>query len=231
MSKKWLVSILLYISLMLSGCTSNDAPIETTKEDVVKAGLSNIVSKEQSLYFNLLATDGLAAYSLVKLLYEQPEIEDGVKLEYILFTQEYLTKTDIDKRKDNFAVLPFELAIQTMIRIENYKLVGVVKPDGDTAYKLALLVTGDVFELHPELVESFVRQYLQSCSWLTRNPERALAYAESLGLVDIGSPAPAESMVYYNASRSAKAIGAYLTELGYPNDILDLIVEQTVNVN
>lgn len=231
MNLKWLVAFLLCVSLLLSGCTSKNTPITTTKEEVIKSGPSNIVSKEQSLYFNLLATDGLAAYSLVKLLYEQPDIEDGVKIEYILFTQEYLTKTDIDKRKDTFAVLPFEMAIQTMIRIENYKLVGVVKQDGESTYKLALLVTGDVFELHPELVESFVRHYLQSCSWLTRNPERALAYAEYLGLVESGSPAPAETMVYYNASRSAKSIGAYLTELGYPDDILDLIERQTVNVN
>lgn len=231
MKVKWIMSILLCISVMLTGCAPDETPTVATNEEVVKSGPSNVVSKEQSLYFNLLATDGLAAYSLVKLLYEQPEIEEGVKLEYILYSQEYLTKSDIDKNKDNFVVLPFELAIQTMIRIENYKLVGVVKVDGKSEYELALLVTGDVYELHPELVEGFVRQYLQSCTWITRNSERAAAYAEYLEIVESGTEVPALSLVYYNASRSSKAIGAYLTELSYPDDIVRLIEAQTVNVN
>lgn len=229
MKIKGLWVMLFCTILMLSGCTSNLEVTNPPKEEVVKSGSSGALSREQSLTFNCIATDGLAAYSLMQLIYEQPEIMDSVKIEYTLYSEEYLTMPDVDKKKDSFAILPIELAVETMLRHDAYKLVGVIKTDGASDYKLGVLITSDILELHPEFAVGFVNQYLESCTWVTSNPDRALAYAIQLNIVE--SEAPAKTFVYYNASRSVKAIGAFLKTLGYSEEQLMRVEAQTINTN
>lgn len=232
MKLKRLGMFILFTTILFSGCQSNIDLGEPLNEDVVKSGPNSMVSREQSLYFNCLATDGLAAYSLMQLIYDQPEITENVMIEYTLYSEAYLTKTDIDKKKDNFAVLPFELAIETLLRHDTYKLVGVVKTNGESEYKLALLITNDIIELHPEFAEKFVSMYLESCNWVTANPERALAYATQLNIVEsLEQPEIAESVTYYNASRSVKAVGTFLLGLGYTEDQVKRIEAQTIDSN
>ena len=182
MKSKALVCLLGCIILMVTGCQNNLDSNIPKKDEVVKSGTNSMISREQSLYFNCLATDGIAAYSLLQLLYEQPKIMESVMVDYTLYSEDYLTKTDIDKKKDNFAILPFELAIDTLLRHDTYKLVGVVKNNGEPEYRLGLIITNDIIELHPEFVETFVKRYLESCTWVTQNPERALAYAVQLNI-------------------------------------------------
>lgn len=118
----------LTIILIATGCSQ---PIETEEErsstQVASESISSTVNREQSLYFNCIAFEGLASYSLTKILYEQPQIKENIVFEYTIYTDWHLIFNAIEKSEPSLAIVPFKMAVEMLLETDEYQMVGAVK--------------------------------------------------------------------------------------------------------
>lgn len=119
---------LITIILILSGCSQ---PIENQEESsstpVTSESISSTLNREQSLYFNCIAFEGLPSYSLTKILYEQPQIKENIVFEYTIYTDWNLIYNAVEKSEPSLAIVPFKMAIDMLLETDDYQMVGAVK--------------------------------------------------------------------------------------------------------
>ena len=119
---------LLTIILIATACSQ---PIETQEENsstpVASESISSTLNKEQSLYFNCIAFEGLPSYSLTKILYEQPQIKENIVFEYTIYTDWHLIFNAIEKSEPSLAIVPFKMAVEMLLETDDYQMVGAVK--------------------------------------------------------------------------------------------------------
>ncbi|HSN66431.1 MAG TPA: hypothetical protein VLS94_07305 [Fusibacter sp.] len=120
--------LLITIILILSGCSQ---PIENQEESsstpVTSESISSTLNREQSLYFNCIAFEGLPSYSLTKILYEQPQIKENIVFEYTIYTDWNLIYNAVEKSEPSLAIVPFKMAIDMLLETDDYQMVGAVK--------------------------------------------------------------------------------------------------------
>lgn len=119
---------LLTIILIATGCSQ---PLETEEEGsstpVASESISSTLNREQSLYFNCIAFEGLPSYSLTKILYEQPQIKENIVFEYTIYTDWHLIFNAIEKSEPSLAIVPFKMAVEMLLETDDYQMVGAVK--------------------------------------------------------------------------------------------------------
>ena len=113
---------LLTIILIATACSQ---PIETQEENsstpVASESISSTLNKEQSLYFNCIAFEGLPSYSLTKILYEQPQIKENIVFEYTIYTDWHLIFNAIEKSEPSLAIVPFKMAVEMLLETDDYQ--------------------------------------------------------------------------------------------------------------
>lgn len=132
LGKSRLLTILLVFIvaniIALTGCskpTQNQA--ENPVAPVGSEGLSGALIREQSLYFNCIAFEGLPSYSLTKILYEQPQIKENIVFEYTIYNDWNLIFNAIENGEASIATVPFKMAVDMLLKTDDYQMVGVVK--------------------------------------------------------------------------------------------------------
>lgn len=119
---------LLVIILVATGCSQPiESQDETSSTPVETESISSTLNREQSLYFNCIAFEGLPSYSLTKILYEQPQIKENIVFEYAIYTDWNLIFDAIEKSEASLAIVPFKMAIDMLLETDDYQMVGAVK--------------------------------------------------------------------------------------------------------
>ncbi len=119
---------LLVIILVATGCSQPlETQDETSSTPVAPESISSTLNREQSLYFNCIAFEGLPSYSLTKILYEQPKIKENIVFEYTIYTDWNLIFNAIEKSEASLAIVPFKMAIEMLLETDDYQMVGAVK--------------------------------------------------------------------------------------------------------
>ncbi len=120
---------LICMAISLVACSPDSEIVSTQNTDDYTLRISNSIFGEetQNVYITCAAAEGLSAYSLTKILYEQPILEEGITLDYKLYNDVESLKEALENKEPSIAVLPFTLAIETLITQDDYKLLGVAK--------------------------------------------------------------------------------------------------------
>jgi hypothetical protein len=119
---------LILIALIATGCSQPiDDQEEHSNTPIASERLSSTLNREQSLYFNCIAFEGLPSYSLTKILYEQPQIKENIVFEYTIYNDWSLIFNAIEKSEPSIAIVPFKMAVEMLIKTDAYHLVGAVK--------------------------------------------------------------------------------------------------------
>lgn len=114
--------------MILAGCSNKKLTNQSEMTTEIEPSTApSVLDRDQSVYFNCITTDGLSAYSLTQVLYEQPEIKKSIIFEYSIYNNYELIKSAFVSDKVNIAILPFKLATDLLLEFDNYKLLGVVK--------------------------------------------------------------------------------------------------------
>ncbi len=123
-----IIVFLLAVILVITGC---DQSIDTQDDNQQKVSepesLSGTLVREQSLYFNCIAFEGLPSYSLTKILYEQPLIKANIIFEYTIFNDWNLMFKAIEDDEASIAIVPFKMAVEMLLKSDTYQMVGAVK--------------------------------------------------------------------------------------------------------
>lgn len=117
-------------SILITGCYKSNQPEESNlSTEIESETITNALDRDQSVYFNCIATEGISTYSMTKVLYEQPEIKSNVIFEYTIYNDKEQIYEALDRDKINLGVFPFKLAADILNEYEHYKMVGVVKAE------------------------------------------------------------------------------------------------------
>jgi len=128
--KKYVIFFLLFcMGIILVACTPKTEIIGTENTDDSTLQATDTIEGEeiQNVYITCAAAEGLSAYSLTKILYEQPTLTEGITLDYKLYNDVASLKEALSNKEPSIAVLPFTLAIDTLVEQDDYKLLGVAK--------------------------------------------------------------------------------------------------------
>ncbi|GAB6107590.1 substrate-binding domain-containing protein [Fusibacter bizertensis] len=121
------VVLIVILVLVLTSCnsTEKDGEVILNEDEITTDALYN--DNDEILSITCAASEGLASYSLTKLLYEQPDLLEHVVLDYTLFNDLPKLKEALASSEPSIAVLPFTLAVEVLNQTEDYRLLGVVK--------------------------------------------------------------------------------------------------------
>ena|GEM_PF-4100677 len=123
-----LTCLLLISALFVTGCAKKSGEQENGPNPVTETDrLVETLVREQSLYLNCIALEGLASYSLTKILYEQPSIKENIVFEYTIFNDWNLIFKAIENNEASLAIVPFKMAIEMLLNTDTYQLAGAVK--------------------------------------------------------------------------------------------------------
>ena len=119
--------LIIILAFVLTSCKASNTESEVTSNEDEVASDELINDNTENLSVTCAASEGLASYSLTKLLYEQPDLLEGVVLDYTLFNDLPKLKEALSLSEPSIAVLPFTLAVEALNQTEDYRLLGVVK--------------------------------------------------------------------------------------------------------
>lgn len=123
-----LIVLLVVVILVMTGCSQTLDTPESNQQTVSQPdNLSSPVIREQSLYFNCIAFEGLPSYSLTKILYEQPQIKENIVFEYTIYNDWNLIFDAIEKGEPSLAIVPFKMAVEMLLETDAYQMLGAVK--------------------------------------------------------------------------------------------------------
>ncbi len=122
-----LMLLILIFTFILSGCQQTNKENEVKVVEDENTSEAVLINTDDVVSITCAASEGLASYSLTKLLYEQPELAKGVVLDYTLFNDLPRLKDALSTSEPSIAVLPFTLAVEVLTKSEDYRLLGVVK--------------------------------------------------------------------------------------------------------
>lgn len=198
--RRYGICLLLMLTVFtMTGCAFDQKePAEVTTTLTQNESTESVIDREHRIIFNCYATDGLAAYALTKMIYEQPMLNENANLEYTVFSDLERFDTVTSKAEHSILVLPSYEAIQLLQSQKHYYIVGLVQVEGEEL-ALMVLISEDVLEDTPEIAKAFEAEFAKACEWNTYQKERALAYAEQLRInSDLNALIP-EKMTYATA--------------------------------
>lgn len=217
--------LLVLMVFTMTGCTFDQKESDevTTTFDQIES-TESVIDREQRVIFNCYATDGLAAYALTKMIYEQPILNENANLEYTIFSDLERFDHVASKAERAILVLPSYEAVQLLQTQDQYNIVGIVQVDGE-ALALMLLITKDILEDTPEIAKAFEGEIATACEWNTHQKQRALAYAEQLKIhSDLNDRTP-EKMLYETAYDGISMIEELLQSELYEDVDVDRVLE------
>ncbi len=123
------LAVLIVTSItIITGCSKpNQTQLENPITTIGSEGITGTLIREQSLYFNCIAFEGLPSYSLTKILYEQPQIKENIVFEYTIYNDWNLIFKAIESSEASIATVPFKMAVEMLLKTDDYQMVGVVK--------------------------------------------------------------------------------------------------------
>ena len=217
--------LLIFMVFFTTGCTSNqDLPDEETTVFSEIETTETAIDREQRIIFSCYATDGLSAYTLTKLIYEQPALNENANLEYTVFSDLKRFNHVISETEQAMVILPFEEALQILQSYKHFSLVGIVQVD-EVELSLVVLITEDILENHPEVAKAFIETFSKACEWNSQQRERALAYAEQLNISKGINEKFPEKIVYSSAYDGISVIEETLQSELYENMDINRILE------
>ena len=132
MTRRCLIFILYLVmgTILLTGCLKSKQITEINlSTEIESETITNALDRDQSVYFNCISTEGISAYSMTKVLYEQPEIKNNVIFEYSIYNDRDLIYEALENDKINIGIFPFKLAADILNDYDHYRMVGVVKAE------------------------------------------------------------------------------------------------------
>ena len=121
------IMLIFTLLMLLSGCELKKNNIEGQIIESQPTNESLQKYNEDVVSITCASSEGLASYSLTKLLYEQPMLLEDVVIDYTLYNDLPKLKEALSSSEPSIAVLPFTLAIEVLSKSEDYRLLGVVK--------------------------------------------------------------------------------------------------------
>jgi len=126
--------------------------------------------------------------------------------------------------KSSISVIPEPVLSNVMLKKANTMILLDLQEEweklnaGASSYPQAsLIIKKEVYEKHPELINSFLKEYESSIDWLVKNSETAGAYSEELGTglskAAVVNGLERSNIRYVGAQEAKEAISAYLKVL------------------
>lgn len=182
---KYIRLLILLFGLLLMGCEKQTSPdgFGVTEELSSVAPIENRNEWDENLYFSCAAGDGIAAFSLTSLIYQQPLIEKNVVFDYVVYEDESKLASALEDGSKSVVILDLQDSIGILQKNEDYSVVGLgrfVDSDDQTTKMAAILMTQSMLEVYPTVATGFMSQYTQGINWLMMDLKRAEAYAKQL---------------------------------------------------
>lgn len=177
--------IIIILGMLLMGCEKQTSPdtLGVTEELSTFVTEANRSTWDENLYFSCVASDGIAAFSLTWLIYQQPLIEKNVVFDYVVYEDESKLVYALEDERKSVVILEMMDAIEVLRENEDYALVGLgryIDADDQTSKITAVLMNQSVLEVYPTVAMGFMTQYDEGVQWLMMDAKRAEAYAKQL---------------------------------------------------
>lgn len=182
---KYIRLLILLVGVLLVGCEKQTSPdgFGVTEELSSVAPIEDRNEWDENLYFSCAAGDGIAAFSLTSLIYQQPLIEKNVVFDYVVYEDESKLASALEDGSKSVVILDLQDSIGILQKNEDYSVVGLgrfVDSDDQTTKMAAILMTQSMLEVYPTVATGFMSQYTQGINWLMMDLKRAEAYAKQL---------------------------------------------------
>jgi len=177
--------LILLFGLLLIGCEKQTSPdtFGVTEELSSIASVEDRSEWDENLYFSCAAGDGIAAFSLTSLIYQQPMIEKNIVFDYVVYEDESKLASALEDGSKSVVILDLLDSIDILRNNADYSVVGLGRfiDSNDQATEMAaILMTQSVLEVYPTVATGFMSQYSQGIKWLMTDLKRAEAYAKQL---------------------------------------------------
>lgn len=182
---KYISILILLVGVLLVGCEKQTSPdtFGVTEELSSVAPIEDRSEWDENLYFSCAAGDGIAAFSLTSLIYQQPLIERNIVFDYVVYEDDSKLASALEEGSKSVVILDLQDSVDILRKNVDYSLVGLgrfIDSDEQATKMVAILMTQSMLEVYPTVATGFMSQYTQGIKWLMMDLKRAEAYAKQL---------------------------------------------------